>query len=320
MKAVLPPRRGFTLVELLVVIAIIAVLIGLLLPAVQKVREAANRTQCQNNLKQLGLAVHSYHQALANLPPNYYGGYDASGAIGGYTALSKSWSWLAMILPYLEQENLYHRGNIPNSTLAGSGVTNQVVKTFLCPSDPGPATYFNYSFHMAGMTVGRTNYMGVAGANWCWGSYPNAGTVPSDNAWPTCEANRNGDGLFWAMQYETPLRLLSITDGTSNTFMIGEEVYRPTVASTGANLMCFAWAHGGVTYRTCAIPPNLFKAGSAPYDASDWVNSDGFKSLHPGGLHFALADGSVRFIAESIPLSLYRALATRAGHERASVP
>ena len=128
-------RRGFTLIELLVVIAIIGILIGLLLPAVQKVREAANRVRCANNLKQIALAVHGYHDTHGAMPVNS----------GTSLALADTnWSWLARILPHIEQDALYRQANIPTNTLAASSAQIEVqIKTYLCPSDPlsgaGPA-------------------------------------------------------------------------------------------------------------------------------------------------------------------------------------
>src|SRR5262245_52285612 len=144
-------RRGFTLIELLVVIAIIAILIALLVPAVQKVREAAARAQCQNNLKQIGVAIHNYHDAFRLLPVNRYGDYSSATAFGGPFFNSSSWSFLAVILPYVEQQNLYLAGQIDNSitsakgihpggaagtpTMQNSSAISGIVPTYLCPAD-----------------------------------------------------------------------------------------------------------------------------------------------------------------------------------------
>src|SRR5688572_20396219 len=168
-------RRAFTLIELLVVIAIIAVLIGLLLPAVQKVREAAARSSCSNNLKQLALAAHNYHDANGILPTNSLITDQANNWI------SPNWSWLARALPYIEQDALYRNAKIPTNALGdttGTPSTRDLcatqVKTFLCPTDPdsniGPRTD---RANLSGMSVGLTNYKGVSGANWGWWSVAN---------------------------------------------------------------------------------------------------------------------------------------------------
>src|SRR5262245_58352255 len=168
MTAHLRRRGAFTLIELLVVIAIIAVLVGRLLPAVQKVRESANRMSCQNNLKQIALAVHSYHATYRTLPINRYGDYSARTAYGGLYENSMSWSWLSALLPYLEQENLYRQGDIPNRALNESSATAVPVKVFLCPSDDasgiGPQVEITH-YLRTGLRVGLTNYKGVQGAN-----------------------------------------------------------------------------------------------------------------------------------------------------------
>ena len=128
--------KGFTLIELLVVIAIIAILIALLVPAVQKVREAAARTQCTNNLKQIGLAIHGYHDTYKHIPASQYGDYSAPTAFGGAFFVDEAWSFLALILPYVEQQNIYITGGIPTTTLkARYAATSQIVPVYLCPSD-----------------------------------------------------------------------------------------------------------------------------------------------------------------------------------------
>src|SRR5262249_37418314 len=149
---------AFTLIELLVVIAIIAVLLGLLVPAVQRVREAASRLTCANNLKQLGQAVLNYHTDWGRFPIDRYGGYDFPSAFGRCGPKSSSWSFLALLLPYIDQGNLYKKGKIPDSSLGGSGVLGTEVKAFLCPSDQtlslGPQQ--DTSFHLYPLTVGLT--------------------------------------------------------------------------------------------------------------------------------------------------------------------
>src|SRR5262249_33942587 len=171
-------RRAFTLIELLVVIAIIAILIGLLLPAVQKVREAAARMSCSNNLKQLAIAVHSYHNANNRFP---YNGDDIRNAGCCYNDGYSMWSWLARMLPYIEQDNRYNQMAIANQavTMGFSRVNGYfglpTIKTFRCPSDDTPDIRTNCANMPGGTPVGVTSYKGVSGSNWCWGTYTNTG-------------------------------------------------------------------------------------------------------------------------------------------------
>jgi prepilin-type N-terminal cleavage/methylation domain-containing protein/prepilin-type processing-associated H-X9-DG protein len=311
-------RRGFTLIELLVVIAIIAVLIGLLLPAVQKVREAAARISCSNNLKQLALAVHNYHDANHKFPTGRYGDYDNPSAFGGPFEDSTSWSWLTDVLPFIEQDNVGQQGGIPTTRLDRSSATAQTIKMFLCPSDQAGSRspYPEKSHYMrTGIPVGLTNYKGVQGANFCWGPWLNPGTNGKG-----CEPWFQGDGLIYPMVWEHPLNFNDVSDGTSNTFMMGEDVWDPDSPGPGRFGQGFAWAQSVEACRTCAIPPNLTLQGGPPIAADDWRQRHGFKSRHPGGLQFALADGSVRFVSNNIPLGLYRAMATIAGGEVVTLP
>ncbi|MCI0381157.1 MAG: DUF1559 domain-containing protein [Gemmataceae bacterium] len=302
-------RRAFTLIELLVVIAIIGILIGLLLPAVQKLREAASRAQCANNAKQLALAVHSYHDTEKRFPPNQFGPPHGTW-LGGPDG--QAWSWLARLLPHIEQNNLYRQGGIPLKTLLASGIMDRQISLFLCPSDghsnSGPRLDAG---NLAGYPTGQTNYKGVAGANWgddLDGDGPN---IPTDwrnkGANGSFDGHAQGDGIFYRRDFLRRLRLTHIKDGTSNTFMIGEDLPLRT-------WWC-SWPYANNAIGTCAIPPNVKKADGKDYATWNWQNNESFRSLHPGGLHFAFADGSVRFISDAIALTTYRATATIQGGE-----
>jgi prepilin-type N-terminal cleavage/methylation domain-containing protein/prepilin-type processing-associated H-X9-DG protein len=301
---------AFTLVELLVVIAIIAVLLGLLVPAVMKVREAVNRMSCLSNLKQLALAIHSYHDAEGKFPVDSLPGVD-----GPYGPQTRAWSWMARMLPYVEQGNLYRQAHIPNNTLYQSRQeVAATLKLFLCPSDTafgeGPRTdaadlgIWNPPFIVAG----QTNYKGVSGANWAWGDarWHNPGTNGQANGL------FSGDGIFYRSDFLAPKRLTDITDGTGSTFMIGEDI-------PAKNHWC-SWPYANNAVGTCAIAPNAKRSDGTEYDPWDWGNVYSFRSRHPGGLQFAFADGSARFISDSIDLKVYRALATTSGGEVVSAP
>jgi prepilin-type N-terminal cleavage/methylation domain-containing protein/prepilin-type processing-associated H-X9-DG protein len=261
-----PSRRsapGFTLIELLVVIAIIAILIGLLVPAVQKVREAAARSTCQNNLKQIGLAIHGYHDAYKILPAGWYG------LANGATGSGNRWPWSVVILPHLEQGPLYQQINpdlktpgIP-PTVAAMPLLGQPLAIYLCPAEPNPvptnSNFANYA---------RSNYA----------------------------AN---DQLFGQ---DSTLRrtLMSIKDGTSNTFAVGE---RERQTARGA-----VWAvrinnNGSSTQGTTRFPINTpVEAGLSPAQPSgtDACSRFAYTSGHTGGVNFVFADGSVRYLSESI--------------------
>ncbi|MCI0460175.1 MAG: DUF1559 domain-containing protein [Gemmataceae bacterium] len=310
--------RGFTLLELLVVSAILAVLLGLLLAAVQRVREAANRLACTNNLKQLALAIHAYHDTQRVFPANSL--QSQSVLEGTFGPRTKAWSWLSRLLPYLEHGNLYRQGNIPNNTLLQSrNVVATQIKAFLCPSDPASAVgprpdAADIGEHVGGpftppyIPAGQTNYKGVSGSNWMWGDarWHNKG---ANGSW---DGLTHGDGIFYRSDYLSPKQLTSLRDGTSTTFMIGEDVPLE-------NLWC-SWPYANNAVGTCAIAPNARAVDGSTYSSRDWHNVYSFRSRHPGGLHFAYADGSVHFLRDSIDLKAYRALATIRGGETVAAP
>jgi prepilin-type N-terminal cleavage/methylation domain-containing protein len=307
-------RGGFTLIELLVVIAIIAVLIGLLLPAVQKVRESANRMKCSNNLKQIGLALANYHDVNGNLP--------VAARMSWSGGSNPDWSWIAMILPYVEQNNLYQVCNVPNDSLwSHMDYLSNDIPLFVCPSDPtfsGPWTYNRDSW---GMQVGVTNYFGCLGDNWGGDPGPNAWASqgPLDLRWcnpspsGTYDGLDYGDGAFYGYQQylwgdnRPGTRYAAFTDGLSNTFIVGE----------GMQGLCYwnFWAYGNGAIRTCAIAPNVQQLNGTPYPPWDWMNAFGFSSGHVNGVQFVYGDGAVHFVPNATSLQVYRATATIAGGE-----
>jgi prepilin-type N-terminal cleavage/methylation domain-containing protein/prepilin-type processing-associated H-X9-DG protein len=284
-------RTGFSLIELVVVLAIVAVLIGLLLPAVQKARDAAVRTQCLNNLKQIGLALHSYHEAHGQLPP----GLMSDDGVAPQPYLS----WNARLLPFLEQEPLWREVeaafekdrnflSIPPHTHRAT-----VVAAFACPADPRagqPST-------KASVRVAFTSYLGVAG--------------------------RDSDVLDGVLFLDSQVRIADILDGTSNTLAAGE---RPPSADERYGWWYAGWGQSkdgsaevvlGVADRNTAMPSCFsgpYRFGQGRID--NQCDALHFWSLHPGGANFVFADGSARFLTYSSH-PLMPAWATRAGGEPA---
>jgi prepilin-type N-terminal cleavage/methylation domain-containing protein/prepilin-type processing-associated H-X9-DG protein len=312
-------RPAFTLVELLVVLAILGLLIGLLLPAVQKVREAANRMRCSSNLKQIALAVHNFHDAEERFPYSQWGTQGGTAYGGGPN--SYAWSWLARLLPYLEQDNLYAYAQVPTGKLFATDGSAKSVRLFLCPSDGSangpPRTDVG---NLIGFPVGRTSYKGVSGSN--WGDdfdqfQQKPGSFPTD--WRNQGVNgsfdglNNGDGIFYRFDLSRPLGLSHVTDGTSSTFMIGEDLQEGNT--------WLSWPYANNAHGTCAIPPNVLDPKTKkPYPPDNWQNTSGFRSRHSGGVQFAYVDGSVHFVKDSIDLPTYRAVATHSGGEVVTAP
>jgi prepilin-type N-terminal cleavage/methylation domain-containing protein/prepilin-type processing-associated H-X9-DG protein len=311
-------QPAFTLVELLVVIAIIGILVALLLPAVQAARESARRSQCTNNLKQLGLGFLNFESSMKIVPFNRYSDYGYPTAWGTSTGPgSKAWSWIASILPYMEYSDLYEQAGVPNQTFGNASVVGTNIPMLFCPSDVlknNSPINRDRSRYMAGILVaGLTNYKGVLGSNYGWGPFTNIGTNGYYEPW------QYGDGILPAQGFASPIKLSTVTDGTSKTFVAGEQVWndsRSSCPTADCYGMGFSWAHTIEATATAAIPPNL---GTPGQDTSptqpDLTIHNGFGSLHPGGLNFVYADGSVRFINDSIAKPIYRAQGTIKGDE-----
>lgn len=322
-------RPAFTLIELLVVIAIIAVLIALLLPAVQQAREAARRTQCKNNLKQLGLAFHSYHDTVNTFPPGWIG--KGSGNYSGF-------GWNSMLLPYFDQGPLYNiltttaipnmlTGLAANTSTATSKTTDTPLAALRCPSDPGTATAITT---VTGVNVqfGRTNYPAVCGFNpnlqgisTNWGVAPMTGVATTNQLMGSMWVNQTT--IMWGGCFGENTRkgIRDITDGTSNTLLVGER-YTPQESGSGvaatiagdtiwagtplsASPTSGSWLQA-LVLGECTTRVNFgttISSGGTPR-----ADTAGFGSMHTGGCHFLMGDGAVRFISENIDMNTYRAL------------
>jgi prepilin-type N-terminal cleavage/methylation domain-containing protein/prepilin-type processing-associated H-X9-DG protein len=339
-------RRGFTLIELLVVIAIIGVLIGLLLPAVQKVREAANRMSCQNNLKQIGLACHNYANTFGYFPP----GSANTPASGGSAA-----SMIALVLGYMEQGNLYNLFDFTsdvNNSASNFLARTQEVKSYNCPSDAETTRLTQVGLIPAGLSnapAGRNSYMYNNGATAHFVNYP----ASDGNLIGLANYLVNGSG-----QVTSRVQITDIIDGTSNTLLMSETTHSTVSGGcqlTGDDLNptniylepnsefnfytpmygtapyhCNNWNYGPtsrISYRTCeyfrniaemiifttTIPPNY-----TGYDCGDYNITGAHmaaRSYHSGGVNVGFSDGSVRFITNTINTTTWAALGSRAGGE-----
>jgi prepilin-type N-terminal cleavage/methylation domain-containing protein/prepilin-type processing-associated H-X9-DG protein len=342
-------RRGFTLIELLVVIAIIAVLIALLLPAVQAAREAARRAQCVNNIKQIVLACFNYENQVGAFPPDSI----ADGTWGGTW-----WAWPSFILPQMEQAPIYNRINY---SLSCCNVTNTTVDltliaSFLCPTDNSAMifpdrVYIDVNLGTAFgslISAAPTNYVGSQGDMMNFTIFDSLCVDPVQKAFlaangyasngctpPPLNQGEIGQapfrGIFGDCSNAASIRIAQITDGTSNTMMIGEN--SPNLNSG------LAWVSGNDIYATTILPMNWMTnirngqtdpatgevcspAAWNPQVPTQFVHCfnnqwyyQGFKSFHPGGANFGFCDGSVRFLKQSINYLTYMALSTRAGGE-----
>lgn len=296
-------RSAFTLVELLVVIAIIGILIALLLPAVQAAREAARRMSCTNNLKQIGVALHNYHDTHRKLPIGWLG-FDAGG--GADFEGDPGWAWSTRILPFMEQQALYDSlidMDLPVTAAANDQARVTVVSTFICPSDVGDDV-FDLMNAVDEETEGTTVVTRLAKSN-----YP--GVFGTQDIHSVCEPGSpgyngcRGNGMF---SLNRSLAFRDITDGLSNTFMVGER-WSKWVHSTWTGVVPGGW-HAPA--RVVAVASDEFPPNS---EANVEQQTHNFSSYHPAGANFLLSDGHVQLITETIDLSVYNALCTRAGGE-----
>lgn len=309
--------RGFTLIELLVVIAIIAILVSLLLPAVQQAREAARRTQCKNNLKQLGLALHSYHDVFRMFPPGYTcRNVSRTDPISAETGPGYAWSFALM--PYIEQKNLYEAIDTnlnaaePQNLAVAQTIT---MTTFLCPSDPAPETFDVTDGGGSVLTLPGSNYPGIFG-------YGSVTMSPG-----------NSTGVFFR---NSSIRIRDITDGTSNTICIGERRakhrFRQNQPEVDANSTWYAAIPGvvrpagmmGMMASMTEGPASMIlghvgqtmsMGGGMPMQMHATPNQTNhivhFSSAHVGGVQFVLCDGSVHFLSENVNYDTFRHLGER---------
>lgn len=293
-------RIAFTLIELLVVLAILAILVGLLLPAVQKVREAASRAKCRNNLKQMGLALHHYHDVNRALPPGYFSGCRY---VDGTTDTSPGWAWGTFLLPFLEQQNLYNQFNL-GLPVSKTPAIATIITTYLCSSDITPSTAF---------VVTDGSWRAVCMAP------PSSYAACCGGGVRTTAAT--GNGVFYR---NSRTRLTDIADGTSNTVFIEERAFAK-VQGTWVGAISGGYCNEG-QYNPDPAPGKLGQG------AADLVlvhagtnnnpterNLDDASSMHTGGSNFLFADGSVHFLrnirAGSPDSVTLRALGTQAGGE-----
>ncbi|MCI0701369.1 MAG: DUF1559 domain-containing protein [Planctomycetia bacterium] len=295
-------HAAFTLIELLVVVAIMAILIGLLLPAVQKVREAASRLKCKNNMKQIGLALHNYHDRTGSFPPGYTSNATRTDGTG------PGWGWAAHLLPDLEQDNLYRMidFNQPITASGNHNIVRQANIPFLrCPSDPrqDPIPLSDFT-NPAGLTtpLGRSNYVA------CYGNTPFLGESPAVLTNHLSIDGISGKGMFYR---NSRTRIADVTDGLSNTCAVGEKNAKNTMATWVGVIPGASWRSANDQANYGGIPSNIAAAmvlGHAcrqhPPSADAGVAED-FSSPHINGVNMLFADGSVHAVRTSVNMNVY---------------
>lgn len=295
MQKIRKSQRGFTLIELLVVIAIIAILIALLLPAVQQAREAARRTNCKNNLKQIGLALHNYHETHNIFPSGWIG---VESGVGPNVEFGSGWGWGTMILPYIDQGPLSSQINFNldiNDPGQTAGLIDTIIPTYRCPSDPADNTFELEEEGSPGTvlaTLATANYIGSFGSD----ELDDCESVPVGT-------NCQSSGLFYQ---NSNTRFRDITDGTSQTLFVGE---RKTDAQAG---WYTTWV-GAVPEGEETFARTLGATDHVPNDPG--AHFDDFSSHHVGGAQFVFGDGRVRFVSENIDIGVYQSLSSIRGGE-----
>jgi prepilin-type N-terminal cleavage/methylation domain-containing protein len=306
-------RKGFTLIELLVVIAIIAVLIALLLPAVQQAREAARRTQCRNNMKQLGIAMHNYHDAHLEFPPGCIRGGAAGG--WGFQTNNETSTWTMMVLPYIDQATIYNRMNFKTSdwypgtifTVPNCDLAKEIITAFVCASDISSGSREFGTWACLGGTVNAAgnfatiSYAGMADSR---NRINSAGYTSCGNCYPRTD----GNGVLFN---RSRIGVRDVIDGTSNTMLLAE-------VSGGPNANQFwEWAWSGPLVDTRITPngPGTWVGDKTFLNPRETDTPQGASSYHEGGIHILLSDGAVRFLSENINYGTYQSLASRNGGE-----
>lgn len=323
-------KRGFTLIELLVVIAIIAILIALLLPAVQQAREAARRTQCKNNLKQLGLAFHNYHDVNLAFPPGYIndwgltfnGTANYSGA-GSNEQDRGQWNWTVMVMPYIDQAVAFNQLDVggrrgvealDDTSAANLSILQTSMAAFRCPSDPAPdVNTARGPENTAGnvVRVATSNYVAIN-----TGLRDTSISGGNNDTDALTSSHVHTQGLFWG---DSKVRIRDITDGTSNQMMVTERAWRYRTGGCenrgNAALLFVNRASNNVKFPNRGDSDSLTAIGRGLNVESDCSNQwrDGSRpsSAHEGGVQFLLADGAVRFVSENANIGILRNLGSR---------